>query len=145
SPRSGAGSRTLSPVSSRVRTHREWRSAARLHTAGWRSLGMPTDRKFSRFAPPDRPLQTREIPEGGICLSAFVILSDSGHRDRVLMGHLDPSAGWDHIGALDSERAAVNSKGWMLPSSHLLLGESPQVAADRILKEQLGLPSHPLN
>src|SRR5206468_1102920 len=59
---------------------------------------MPTDRKFCRFAPTDRPLQTREIPEGGICLSAFVVLSESGHRDRILMGHLDPSAGWDHIG-----------------------------------------------
>jgi len=106
---------------------------------------MPTDRKFCRFASADRPLQTREIPEGGICLSAFVVLSESGHRDRVLMGHLDPSAGWDHIGALDPERAALNSKGWMLPSSHLILGESPQAAADRILKEQLGLPSHPLN
>ena len=106
---------------------------------------MPTDRKFCRFATSDRPLQTREIPEGGICLSAFIVLSESGHRDRVLMGHLDPSADWDHIGALDSERAALNSKGWMLPSSHLLLGESPQAAADRILKEQLGLPSHPLN
>jgi len=91
---------------------------------------MPTDRKFCRFASADRPLQTREIPEGGICLSAFVVLSESGHRDRVLMGHLDPSAGWDHIGALDPERAALNSKGWMLPSSHLILGESPQAAAD---------------
>src|SRR2546428_6830640 len=106
---------------------------------------MPRFRKFCRFASTDRLLQTREIPEVGICLSAFVVLSESGHRDRILMGHLDPSAGWDHIGALDSERAALNSKGWMLPSSHLILGESPQAAADRILKEQLGLPSHPLN
>src|SRR5256712_9665305 len=106
---------------------------------------MPTDRKFCRFAPTDRPLQTQEIPEGGICLSAFVVLSESGHRDRVLMGHLDPSAGRDHIGALDPERAALNSKSRMLPSSHLLLGESPQAAPDPILQKQLRLARPPLN
>ncbi len=61
------------------------------------------------------------------------------------MGHLDPAASWDHIGALDTERAEANSKGWMLPSSHLLIGESPEAAAERILKEQLGLPGLPLN
>src|SRR3989475_13307659 len=32
----------------------------------------------------------------------------------------------------------------MLPSSHLMIGESPQAAAERILKEQLGLPALPL-
>jgi len=60
------------------------------------------------------------------------------------MGHLDPSAPWDHVGALGSGASEANSKGWMLPSSHLMIGESPQAAAERILKEQLGLPSSPL-
>src|SRR5256886_15253490 len=83
-----------------LRRKRESTLAARLKSAGRGSTVMPTDRKFCRFAPTDRPLQTREIPEGGICLSAFVVLSESGHRDRVLMGHLDPSAGGGHIGAL---------------------------------------------
>ena len=32
----------------------------------------------------------------------------------------------------------------MLPSSHLVLGESPTTAADRILKEQLGLTNQTL-
>jgi ADP-ribose pyrophosphatase YjhB (NUDIX family) len=105
---------------------------------------MATERKFSRFNPADRPVTTREIPEGGICLSAFLVIGKTGHGDHVLMGHLDPAAPWDHIGALDPERAEVNSKGWMLPSSHLLLGESPQAAAERVLKEQLGLPMLPL-
>lgn len=101
---------------------------------------MATERKFTRFNPADRPVTTREIPEGGICLSAFLVIGEKGHPERILMGHLDPSAPWDHIGALDAERAEVNSKGWMLPSSHLLLGESPEAAAERITKEQLGLP-----
>jgi ADP-ribose pyrophosphatase YjhB (NUDIX family) len=106
---------------------------------------MVTERKFTRFNPQDRPMTTHEIPEGGICLSAFLVIGEAGHPERVLMGHLNPSAPWDHIGALDPERAEVNSRGWMLPSSHLLLGEAPEAAAERILKEQLGLPLLPLN
>jgi len=102
---------------------------------------MTTDRKFTRFNPADRPMTTREIPEGGICLSAFLVIGEKGHTDRILMGHLNPAAPWDHIGALDPERAEVNSKGWMLPSTHLMINESPQAAAERILKEQLGLPA----
>lgn len=105
---------------------------------------MATERKFCRFNPSDRPMQVREIPEGGICLSAFVVLNQTGRPDRVVMGRLDPVAAWDHIGALDPERAEANSKGWMLPASHLILGESPEAAAERILKEQLGLPAQPL-
>ena len=102
---------------------------------------MATDRKFCRFArsvPEDgsETVYTTAIPEGGLCLSSFVVLTDGG---RVLMGHLDPKAPWDHIGALDSGRAAAHSKGWMLPSSHLMLYESPKDAAQRILAEQLGL------
>jgi ADP-ribose pyrophosphatase YjhB (NUDIX family) len=53
------------------------------------------------------------------------------------MGHLNPKAPWDHIGALDASRVEVHSKGWMLPSSHLLVHESPQEAAKRIIREQL--------
>lgn len=55
------------------------------------------------------------------------------------MGRVNRKAPWDHIGALDPERVERHSKGWMLPSSALLLGESPQEAAQRILKEQLGI------
>jgi ADP-ribose pyrophosphatase YjhB (NUDIX family) len=102
----------------------------------WR---MATERKFCRFGRADRPDVTREIPEGGFCLSAFLVISPTGQPDRVLMGHLEPTAPWDHIGGLDAQRAEANRHGWMLPSCHLLLGESPQAAAERVLKEQLGL------
>ncbi len=80
-----------------------------------------------------------EIPEAGLCISAFILLSKTGSPGEVVMGHLNPEADWNHIGALDHERAARNSKGWMLPSSHLLLEESPDDAARRILREQLGV------
>ena len=63
---------------------------------------------------------------------------------HVLMGRLNRDAAWDHIGALDPERVTRHSKGWMLPSSGLLFGESPHEAAQRILKEQLAIIDQPL-
>ena len=106
---------------------------------------MATDRKFTRFSRTDRPLQIREVPEGGMCLSAFLVISRKGRPNEVLMGRLRPDAPWDHIGAQDSARAEANSKGWMLPSSHLILGEGPGEAARRIAQEQLGLRDPPVH
>lgn len=80
-----------------------------------------------------------EIPEGGVCISAFVILSKHSNPHMVLMGRINKNAPWDHLGALDPGRMERHSKGWMLPSSHLMLGEDPRRAAMRILREQLGL------
>jgi ADP-ribose pyrophosphatase YjhB (NUDIX family) len=99
---------------------------------------MATNRRFCRFNKlGDVSLGMPEVPEGGLCLSAFLILHERGHDRRVLMGHLNPAAPWDHIGALDASRTAVHSQGWMLPSSHLILNESPDEAARRIAAEQL--------
>ncbi len=81
-----------------------------------------------------------EIPPDGFCISAFLVLQDPEDPRRVLMGHLNPQAPWDHIGALDPSRVEVHRRRWMLPSSHLIYGEAPYAAAQRILSEQLGLP-----
>ena len=89
-------------------------------------------------------MQTREVPEGGMCLSVFVVLSKKEQPHSVLLGRLNVTAPWDHIGALDPPRAEANSKGWMLPSSHLILGESPEEASRRVLREQLGLADQTL-
>lgn len=82
----------------------------------------------------------KEIPDGGFCLSSFLVISEKHDPQSVLMGHLNTKAPWDHIGALDESRIQIHSKGWMLPSSHLIVHESPQDAAKRILIEQIGLP-----
>ncbi len=101
---------------------------------------MPTDRRFCRLnKPADTPFGMPEVPRAGLCLSAFLVITERGHENRVLMGHLNPAAPWDHIGALDPSRTAVHSKGWMLPSSHLIAKEAPQEAARRIAREQLDL------
>ena len=87
----------------------------------------------------------REVPDGGLCLSVFLVISRTGIPTDVLLGRLNNDAPWDHIGALDKARVERHSKGWMLPSSHLVLGESPDDAAKRVLLEQLGLADQPLN
>jgi ADP-ribose pyrophosphatase YjhB (NUDIX family) len=80
-----------------------------------------------------------DIPEGGACLSVFLILWN-GSKNRVLMGKVNPEyLDWEHIGALNKTRLGRYRDKWMLPSSHLVLYESPKQAAERILKEQLGL------
>ena len=85
------------------------------------------------------------VPAGGFCLSTFLVIAEHKLSGSVLMGRLNPEAPWDHIGALDRKRVEMFSKGWMLPSSHLILHESPAAAAERILKEQLEIESLPLS
>ena len=92
---------------------------------------MTTDRTFCRFnrAPETARFSITEIPKDACCISAFLVLQDSAESFRVLMGHLNPDAPWDHIGALDPERIAIHCQRWMLPASHLIYGESPKDAA----------------
>ena len=83
-------------------------------------------------------MSLKEIPLGGLCLSAFLIVRDSS--GKVLMGKINTEAPWDHLGALDPARIELHRKGWMLPSSHLIVHESPQLALRRIGVEQLEMP-----
>lgn len=105
---------------------------------------MVTSRRFAHFKKDVAPPRMMEVPEGGFCISAFVIISKKNKPDQVLMGRINKKAPWDHVGALDPERVERHSAGWMLPSSALMLGESPKQAADRILKEQLGMADQTL-
>lgn len=106
---------------------------------------MVTTRRFADFQREITSPRMSELPEGGVCLSAFLVISKKGSPNHVLMGRLNKSAPWDHIGALDPERAERHSKGWMLPSSHLIIGEGPMDAAKRVLKEQLGVADQALS
>ena len=108
------------------------------------SASLPA-RRFSRFAS-DRPVSAGywPLPEDGLCLSSFVLLSPPGHPEEVLVGKIDPKHPWGELGALDPRRVELNAQGWMLPSCHLLHFEPPGEAAARILKEQLGLAPLPL-
>jgi 8-oxo-dGTP pyrophosphatase MutT (NUDIX family) len=79
------------------------------------------------------------VPDDGLCLSTFLVLRPTGYPGRVLVGRLNPDADWVHIGAIDARRAAMWSKGWMLPSSQLIYYESPDESARRVAREQLGI------
>lgn len=97
-----------------------------------------------RVSKTTKPPRVDDIPEGGLCLSAFVVLFKQKDPNQVILGRLNPKAPWEHLGALDAERAERGSRGWMIPSSHLILHESPDAAARRILREQLGIPTQKL-
>jgi ADP-ribose pyrophosphatase YjhB (NUDIX family) len=109
---------------------------------------MATSRKFCRFVKPSEdPARfesqraipsTFEMPGSGMCISAFLLACREGVSDEVLLGRLNPAAPWDEIGALGGSLLERASKGWMIPSSHLMLLESPGDAARRVLREQLG-------
>jgi ADP-ribose pyrophosphatase YjhB (NUDIX family) len=101
--------------------------------------GVATERRFAAFSKKSVPPRMKKMPEGGMCISAFVIVSKHGEPGSVLMGKIDKNANWDHIGALDAKRVERLSTGWMLPSSHLMLYETPEGAARRILREQLNI------
>ncbi len=107
---------------------------------------MNEDRRFARLrqgVATDVPL-TSVVPENGMCLSAFLVLRPQGEDHKVLMGRIDPKAPWSWIGALGPEGVTRIGEGWMLPSSHLLLFESPEEAARRIAREQLESDLPPL-
>jgi hypothetical protein len=98
-------------------------------------------RRFARMqsgAPPYRTGFTG-VPSDGMCLNVFLVLQKPGDAGRVLLGRVAPDSRWEEAGGLDSSRLERVGTRWMLPSSQLLLLESPDAAAGRLLREQLGI------
>jgi len=106
---------------------------------------MTTDRRFAAFSKDALPPRMSTVPEGGMCISAFLVISKRDEPGSVLMGRINKNAEWDHIGALNGKRLERFASGWMLPSSHLILYETPEGAARRILREQLGIRNQALD
>jgi ADP-ribose pyrophosphatase YjhB (NUDIX family) len=107
---------------------------------------MATDRHFAAFAEDGREgLGLSQAPKDGLCISSFVVISEKSRSENVLAGRINPKAPWDHIGAVNPGRLGGFSKGWMLPSSHLIMLESPREAANRILREQLEIEESKAN
>jgi ADP-ribose pyrophosphatase YjhB (NUDIX family) len=97
------------------------------------------ERRFTRLkrGPAAETPGASVLPDDGICLSVFLVLTPPNREAAVLMGRVDPSAPWAEIGAIDPARLRAVGDRWMLPSSQLVFFESPDEAARRILKEQL--------
>jgi hypothetical protein len=99
--------------------------------------------KVSRFRPnppPDDP-SSAAVPDDGLCLNVFLLLSDRPGSGKVLLGRIDPSAPWDHIGGMHPGRIAQIGRRWMLPARQLFLFEAPDAAAHAIARDQLELPT----
>lgn len=113
-----------------------------------RPMGDPTASssapRFARYRPTEREVRGRHfwaVPEGGMCLSAFLVLTDPADSTRVLLGRPSPAAPWSALGSLDPGHLASLGERWILPSSHLMEWESPFRAAERVAVEQLGRPT----
>jgi ADP-ribose pyrophosphatase YjhB (NUDIX family) len=79
------------------------------------------------------------VPKGGTCLSAFLILRN---KEGVLAGKMTKPEIWVDkflVGEMFAPKYAASGK-WILPASHLLYGEKPEDGATRVLAQQLGLP-----
>jgi ADP-ribose pyrophosphatase YjhB (NUDIX family) len=79
-----------------------------------------------------------QVPKGGTCISAFLVLTGKGGFLAGKMAKPDVWVDKFLVGENFAPKYASSGK-WMLPASHLKYGEKPDDAAKRILTEQLGL------
>jgi ADP-ribose pyrophosphatase YjhB (NUDIX family) len=95
--------------------------------------------RYARFGPPYRRMYVH-VPRGGVCLSAFVAVRN--REGGILFGRPRINSIWPERGCLPLWRVReIRTNGeWILPASHLLMGESPEAAANRIARIWLGLP-----
>ncbi len=100
--------------------------------------------RFARYRPTERSIVGRRfwsVPEGGVCLSAFIVLPTVETPTTVLLVRPDAHAPWEQMATLEDAHVRSIGNRWILPASHLLEFESPTDAAGRILRQQLGNPT----
>lgn len=86
-------------------------------------------------------------PEGGFCVSAFLLVEDGG---KILAGRMDPGHAdrWTREWApnlpyYEGERREALFSGWRLPATYLRTGEPFEAAARRVATDQLALAQTP--
>jgi len=101
-----------------------------------------TSRRFARYRPTEGEVGGRRfssVPRAGLCLSVFVLVGDPKNPNLVVLGRPAPSAPWTELGSLGSVALEALHERWVLPASHLVEFEAPRAAAERVVREQLGL------
>lgn len=78
----------------------------------------------------------RMIPPNGMCVSAFVLLTQNG---QLLLGKYADDPRWEDLAGLNEDRWRAHGTGWTIPASQLKFGEEPRAAGRRIVEEILGL------
>ena len=98
----------------------------------------PVTKRWARFGPNDARW-FMHVPEGGVCLSAFLLVRD--RSGGLLLGRPKPHPAWAERGCLPDWRVdqLVQHADWVLPASHLLMGEAPDRAGTRIARDWAGL------
>jgi len=89
---------------------------------------------LSENAPPSG---FRELPKGGMCLSAFLFVK---RGRRILLGKYADDPRWESLAGLDAERWRMHGQGWTIPARQLKYGEDPREAARKIGEEILRIP-----
>lgn len=101
-----------------------------------------TSRRFARYRPTEGEVAGRHMwaaPPAGLCLSVFVLVGDPKNPNLVVLGRPAPAAPWQQIGNLEPAHLESLQDRWLLPACHLVEFESPRSAAERVVREQLGL------
>jgi len=101
---------------------------------------LPLTRRWARFGTPDRRWFVH-LPEGGFCLSAFLIVRD--RRGAILLGRPRLHEAWPDRGCVPFWRLRefIRERVWVLPASHFLMDEAPDAAARRVARDWAGVPS----
>ena len=99
---------------------------------------MPGEGPFLWLSKTAPPSGFRDVPPGGMCLSAFLFVR---RGDQVLLGKYAEDARWEALAGLDPERVRVHGRGWTIPARQLKYGEDPRAAAKHIGEEILRIPS----
>ena len=101
---------------------------------------LPLTQRWARFGTPDRRWFVH-VPEGGFCVSAFLIVRD--RRGAILLGRPRLHEAWPDRGCVPFWRLRefIRERVWVLPASHFLMDEAPEAAAKRVARDWAGLPS----
>src|SRR2546425_10646731 len=78
---------------------------------------------LSKDAP---PAGFRDVPPGGMCLSAFLFVRQ-GHT--ILLGKYRDDPRWETLAGLDEWRRRIHRRGGAIPARQLRCGEGPRGGA----------------
>jgi len=102
---------------------------------------LPVTERWAQFGPRKKSWLIN-VPVGGVCLSTFIV-AKSG--DAILLGLPRSGVEWAEQGGerLSGAEELERSNTWILPATHLLLGETPDDASIRIARDFTGLKGIP--
>jgi ADP-ribose pyrophosphatase YjhB (NUDIX family) len=101
----------------------------------------PATKRWARLGPNDAKW-LNHVPEAGVCISVFIIARKG---KSALVGRPRGGNAWAEKGGFPAWRAKglEKERAWLLPATHLLMEEPPDIAARRIAHQWAGLTGTP--